>query len=111
MPWPVIVSRTTPWLSSTIRQPGLEIMPFWVGSEPTITQPVGSATSAVVRPMPPGARAAQVRDGGEHQLMAARGDLDDRRAGALRVGRVVEVADEHVAGGQVAHAALDYRHA
>ena len=29
-------------------------MPFWVGSEPTITQPVGSATSAVVRPMPPG---------------------------------------------------------
>jgi hypothetical protein len=54
MPWPVKVSRTTPWLSSTIRQPGPEIMPFWVGSEPTITQPVGSATSAVVRPMPPG---------------------------------------------------------
>ena len=54
MPWPVIVFRTWPHWSRTIRQPGPEILPFWVGSEPTITQPLRSATRAVVRPTPPG---------------------------------------------------------
>ena len=54
MPWPASVSRTTPWLSRTIRQPAPETLPFWVGSDPTITQPLRSTTRAVVRPTPPG---------------------------------------------------------
>ena len=59
MPWPLNVSRTVPWLSSTIRQPEPEmtVVPSgsWVvGSEPTITQPLRSTLSAVVRPTPPG---------------------------------------------------------
>src|ERR1700733_9597968 len=37
-----------------MRQPGPEMTPFAVGSEPTITQPLRSATRAVVRPTPPG---------------------------------------------------------
>ncbi len=56
MPWPVNVSRTMPWLSSTIRQPKPEstVPLFVVGSDPTMTQPPRSATRAVVRPTPPG---------------------------------------------------------
>src|SRR5580658_4395585 len=51
---PVNVSRTWPDGSTTIRQPDPETLPPLVGSEPTITQPLCSATRAVVRPTPPG---------------------------------------------------------
>ena len=54
MPWPVNVSRTCPHRSSTIRQPDPDTLPPLVGSEPTITQPLRSTVSAVVRPTPPG---------------------------------------------------------
>ena len=54
IPSPVNVSRTWPNRSSTIRQPGPETTPFLVGSDPTMTQPLRSAVSAVVRPTPPG---------------------------------------------------------
>jgi hypothetical protein len=54
MPCPAKVSRTWPHESSTIRQPGPETLPFLVGSEPTITQPLRSTDRAVVRPTPPG---------------------------------------------------------
>src|ERR1700689_702727 len=54
MPWPQNVSLTWPHWSSTIRQPGPEMFPPLVGSEPTITQPLRSDASAVVRPTPPG---------------------------------------------------------
>ncbi len=111
MPWPANVSRTTPWLSSTIRQPGPEIEPFLVGSEPTTTQPPGSATRAVVRPTPPGHARPRWPTVANTDCLAAWADLDDRRAGALRVGLVVEVADEDVAGVQAARAARDDRHA
>src|SRR5580704_13140493 len=49
-----MVFLTLPHWSRTIRQPGPEMTPFCVGSEPTITQPLRSATRAVVRPTPPG---------------------------------------------------------
>src|SRR6516164_9023385 len=50
------VSTTFPELSNTIRQPGPVRAPLAgsVGKLPTITQPDRSATSAVVRPTPPG---------------------------------------------------------
>src|SRR5215469_11439951 len=54
MPYPVMVFLTLPHGSRTIRQPAPEKAPLTVGSEPTITQPLGSATRAVVRPTPPG---------------------------------------------------------
>ncbi len=54
MPPPWKVSRTWPHWSSTIRQPAPETLPFLVGSEPTITQPLRSTVRAVVRPTPPG---------------------------------------------------------
>src|SRR6185437_6883419 len=54
MPCPAMVSRTCPRGSRTIRQPGPEMAPFLVGSEPTTTQPERSDTRAVVRPTPPG---------------------------------------------------------
>src|SRR6266702_720328 len=56
IPEPVKVSRARPWLSSTIRQPACAVaeVPSDVGSEPTMTQPDRSATSAVLRPTPPG---------------------------------------------------------
>src|SRR5262249_61540565 len=54
MPWPGNGSWTVPLLSRTIRQPAPDTLPFLVGSEPTITQPLGSTLSAVVRPTPPG---------------------------------------------------------
>src|ERR1035441_9637936 len=54
MPGPVNVSRTWPHWSSTIRQPDPDTLPFLVGSEPTITQPLRSTDRAVVRPTPPG---------------------------------------------------------
>src|SRR5580704_15376272 len=54
MPLPQKVSRTWPNGSSTIRQPGPETFPPLVGSEPTMTQPLRSEASAVVRPTPPG---------------------------------------------------------
>ena len=54
MPYPVMVFLTLPHWSRTIRQPGPEMLLLTVGSEPTITQPLGSATRAVVRPTPPG---------------------------------------------------------
>src|SRR5215469_7303397 len=61
MPYPVMVFLTLPHWSMTIRQPPPERAPLAVGSEPTITQPLGSATRAVVRPTPPGqARSATV---------------------------------------------------
>src|ERR1700722_17742517 len=50
----VMVFLTFPHWSRTIRQPGPEMVPLTVGSEPTITQPLGNATRAVVRPTPPG---------------------------------------------------------
>ena len=55
MPCPENVSRTRPWLLSTIRQPALAVadIPLDVGRLPTITQPCTTA-SAVVRPTPPG---------------------------------------------------------
>jgi hypothetical protein len=49
-----MVFLTLPHWSRTIRQPGPEMAPFCVGSEPTITQPLRSTTRAVVRPTPPG---------------------------------------------------------
>ena len=51
---PANVSRTWPHRSSTIRQPAPDTLPPWVGSEPTITQPLRSTERAVVRPTPPG---------------------------------------------------------
>src|SRR4029077_7219443 len=54
MPRPANVSRTWPQRSSTIRQPDPDTLPPLVGSEPTITQPLRSTVSAVVRPTPPG---------------------------------------------------------
>src|SRR5271170_3874616 len=49
-----MVFLTLPHWSRTIRQPGPEMTPFCVGSDPTITQPLRSTTRAVVRPTPPG---------------------------------------------------------
>src|ERR1700692_52424 len=53
---PEIVSTGLPELSSTIRQPACAVaeVPSVVGRLPTITQPLFSATSAVVSPRPPG---------------------------------------------------------
>src|SRR5260370_31108496 len=53
---PVKVSTTLPLLSSTIRQPAPAVadVPSVVGKLPTITQPLCSTTSAVVKPTPPG---------------------------------------------------------
>src|SRR5580704_3294686 len=58
MPWPEIVSRTVPWLSSTIRQPAFAVaaIPFIDGVLPTTTHPPRSTSSAVVSPTPPGHR-------------------------------------------------------
>src|SRR5579863_9113359 len=53
IPYPVMVFLTWPHGSRTIRQPPPERLLLTVGSEPTITQPLGSATRAVVRPTPP----------------------------------------------------------
>src|ERR1019366_9438635 len=50
-------------------------------------------------------------DAGKAGHVAGRGDLDDRAAGALQVGLVVEVTDEHVAPVQPALAAADHGHA
>src|SRR3984957_4911738 len=60
MPYPEMVFLTCPHWSRTIRQPGPEIAPLTVGSEPTTTQPLGSATRAVVRPTPPGHAASLI---------------------------------------------------
>ncbi len=49
-----MVFLTCPHWSRTIRQPAPEMLLLTVGSEPTITQPLGSATRAVVWPTPPG---------------------------------------------------------
>ena len=56
MPWPAMVSRTWPLLSSTIRQPAFAVaaIPLLDGVLPTTTQPPGRTTSAVVSPTPPG---------------------------------------------------------
>jgi hypothetical protein len=56
MPCPAMVSRTMPWLSSTIRQSALAVAacPLVDGVDPTMTQPARNATSAVSSPIPPG---------------------------------------------------------
>ena len=110
MPWPANVSRTWPQRSRTIRQPAPETLPPCVGSEPTITQPLRSAVSAVVRPTPPGqpGRLRLILANCRH--VTGRGDLDDRGSRALHVGLVVEVADQDVAPAQVSGAARDDRH-
>src|SRR5258706_16476237 len=53
---PEKVSTTLPLLSSTSRQPAFTVfdVPSVVGTLPTITQPLCSTLSAVVRPTPPG---------------------------------------------------------
>src|SRR5437588_3261683 len=53
---PANVSATSPVLSTTIKQPALTVaeVPSVVGTLPTITQPLCSTASAVVRPTPPG---------------------------------------------------------
>src|ERR1700692_3059238 len=53
---PEIVFTAFPDELTMIRQPALAVfdMPFAVGSEPTITQPLFRTASAVVRPTPPG---------------------------------------------------------
>src|SRR6202167_2486581 len=58
MPWPEMVSRTVPWLFSTMRQPALAVAacPFFDGVLPTTTHPPRRTASAVVRPTPPGHR-------------------------------------------------------
>src|SRR5664279_3289257 len=94
---PATVCRTRPLASRASRQPALAVaaIPSVVGRLPTTTQPERSATSAVVSPMPPGQRPGS----------PPVGLRDDRRAGALQVAFVVEVADEHVAAVQPADGA------
>ena len=56
MPFPEMVATGVPLLFRTIRQPACAVaaVPSVVGRLPTMTNPDFSATSAVVRPTPPG---------------------------------------------------------
>src|SRR6266853_5540694 len=53
---PKKVSTTLPWLSNTSKHPACAVaaVPSVVGKLPTTTQPLLSATKAVVKPIPPG---------------------------------------------------------
>ena len=61
---PASVSTARPRLLSTIRQPARAVAeePSAVGRLPTITQPLRSTPSAVVRPTPPGQRPGSMPD-------------------------------------------------
>ena len=73
------------------------VVPSVLGVLPTITQPLFSMVIAVVRPTPPGHCARFCGTLGEQRrLLGGRVVVDDRRAGALQVGDVVEIVDQHV---------------
>jgi hypothetical protein len=93
--------------SRTIRHPAcmLAELPFLVGRLPTITNPLLSVTSAVVRPRPPGHAPGSLfgaSDANGGHVPGSGGDFDDGAAGSLQVAVVVEVAYQHVAGRQQA---------